>query len=302
MKGLKKLGSLFLVAIFLLVGIANVKAYTTIDLDDTDNNRITLNFTGPDDAEFGEYISISTSGKATTSYIKDENAKVYLQYVEVLKDKYDVINTKYDAYVAAKGTAGETAAFTDYINAVPDPVDGAWKEIALSKTTTDVNYYNVKVDDTAPKYFVAWVKVEVAGKDPVYGYNVKCLADLLPKVCKPYNGKWYNKKGEPVTEAEYLKECEVCTTPNNSNDGKYHDANGQITDEAGYRKACNPNCEPKDGEYYDNDGNPITKSQFDKLCGNPKTGNQTFYMYGIATVGIAFVLYMFTRKIRKFSK
>lgn len=287
MKGLKKLGSLFLVAIFLLVGIANVKAYDYNTIT-TDNNNIVMNFLGVDPNEVGDYISVKGD-------LKSDTAKVSLQFIGLDKATFEDIQNKYAAYEAAKGTTGETAAFETYTQAVPAPDETKWTQLTLSKTTETANRYNAKVDETK-EYFVAWAKVEV-GTTVKYGYDVNCLAHI-PRYCEVYNNKYYNKEGKEVSKEAYYKDCLTCEKVGDD----YINSKGEIVTEAEYKKDCFPNCKVKDGKYYDNDGNEITKSQYDKLCGNPKTGNQTFYMYGIATVGIAFVLYMFTRKIRKFSK
>ena len=293
MKGLKKLGSLFLVAIFLLVGVANVKAYDKIGVTDTDNTNIVMNFLGVDKDDIGDYVSIKGD-------LKNNDAKVSLQFVEVTEAEFRNIQEKYSAYETARDSqtatpAEKEAAMNAYIATVPNFDDTKWNQLTLSKSTETANRYAAKVDETK-EYFVAWVKVEI-GTTVKYGLDVNCLAHI-PRYCDTYNNKYYNKAGEEVTKEAYYKDCFSCEKVGED----YLNSKGEIVTEAEFKKDCNPNCKVENNKYYDNNGNEVTKTEYDKLCGNPKTGNQTFYMYGIATVGIAFVLYMFTRKIRKFSK
>lgn len=61
----------------------------------------------------------------------------------------------------------------------------------------------------------------------------------------------------------------------------------------------NPTCEIVDGKYYDDNGNEVTKEEYEAIClnpENPQTGSFLPYAVIIGGVVVAAGLYMFTKK------
>ena len=260
---------------------------------------------------------------ALTGTLKDDSAEVSIQEIAVSKEVYDnysaigkemfkfeadrqaetteLANTRIAKYQALKSTTQGTEeyntalaeydqannAYNEYTNVtasemkkyreqqgkvVPDPNSDpeAWTKLQLSERTDDANLYEVKPKNENAYYFV-WVQVKVGG-ETYYKFDIDCLPQTVesPK-CRIEDGKYYNKNGEEVSETEY-------------------------------NKACNPSCKIVDDKYYDNNGKEVTKDEYEKACGNPQTGNNVYYTYGIVTIIAAFGLYIATRKVKKLSK
>ena len=157
---------------------------------------------------------------------------------------------------------------------IPIYDNSKWNELKKVNSTDSESRYGASVTgDNA--FFIAWVKVTVNGTD-YYNYDFGCIEDEpeTPKnpVCKYEDGKYYDDKGTEVTKEKYEEAC--------------------------VKKICRI----ENGKYYDKDGNEVSKDAYYKACPNPKTGRNVYYTYGIITVIGAFILYMFTRRIKKFSR
>jgi LPXTG-motif cell wall-anchored protein len=89
----------------------------------------------------------------------------------------------------------------------------------------------------------------------------------------------------------------VCTVEN----GKYYDNNGNEVTKDEYNKACNPTCKVVDNKYYDDNGNEVTKAEYEKACTNPQTGNTLPFAAGlvIVIVGGAIALLVNRKKLFK---
>jgi hypothetical protein len=177
------------------------------------------------------------------------------------KAEYDALQEEFDSKVSEYNTKEK--------NLVPSFDNNKWKQLSLSSSTDTENRYDALPSGEYP-YFVTWVKVTLDGKD-YYNYDVNCLEEMEILICKIENGKYYDKNGKEVTEAEY-------------------------------NKSCNPVCKVSNGKYYDNNGKEVSKDAYTKACGNPKTGINMYYTYGAVTLIAAFGLYMVTRKVKKLSR
>ncbi len=297
-KGLKKLSGLILTLVLVLTSFVNVLAYddTNVEL----RSEINLNYLF---SAAKPYISL-------VGELKNDNAKLYQQVIEVSKTEFDTINNRLKDLENYKNSIpGGIEAATDEqkaeINRLSDLVtqaypafdDTKWSEVSLTEKTDTEYRYGIQ-PPTKYDYFVVWAKVELNGKK-YYQRDIDCITTVAKPPCSTINGKFYDKEGKETTEENYNKICKpVCEVV----DGKYYNDKGIEVDEATYKKACLPICTIEGGKYYDNNGNEVSKAQYEKMCSNPKTGNQMYYAYGITTIGVAFVLYMFTRKVRKFSR
>ena len=234
--------------------------------------------------DFAYLQSSSTQYVGLKGTLKNSDAKVYLQEIQVTKEVYDQLqaNTKARAdYIEAHKTEAETDEFINKVaeydatekSLVPDFVDSNWKQLELTDSTETENKYAANASGKNA-YFVSWVKVTLGNTDYYY-YYASCIEDTpeVPVyVCKIVSGKYYDKSGNEVTKAKYEEEC--------------------------VKKICRI----ENGKYYDKNGKEVTKDEYYKACPNPKTGRNTYYTYGILTVVGAFILYMFTRRIKKFSR
>ena len=240
-------------------------------------------------------INIAYVENANTQYValkgtlKNSDAKVYLQEVQVTKEQFDKIvqagadlEKYYDDNIAKMDTATneEKIAFNDKVNEykatlkslVPTYADSDWKQLTLTESTDSENRYAANVTGKNA-YFVSWVKVTI-GSAEYYNYSVNCLDETpepVVNICKIVDGKYYGKDGSEVTKEKYSDQCE--------------------------KKICRI----VGGKYYDKNGKEVSKDAYYKACPNPKTGRNTYYTYGILTVAGAFILYMFARRIKKFS-
>lgn len=97
-------------------------------------------------------------------------------------------------------------------------------------------------------------------------------------ICKVVDGKYYDKNGNVVSEADYKKSCTttptkyICKVVN----GKYYDKNGNVVSEADYKKSCEPTsttyiCKVVDGKYYGKDGKVVTSKVYKQECEAPIT-------------------------------
>lgn len=315
-KGLKKISGLILSLVLLFTSFSNVSAYDYQTLDDyVDHSHIVMNYILNKDKP---YISL-------TGDLKGKNAKVYQQIVEIKGGASDF--AKLNDYQERMNN-GDNTVYSDFTALIPSFVDDKWSEVSYTSTVENEDRYNAKLPiNSAPDYFVVWVKVtyEEAGETKTYyNYNFYCIDNIAKPVCSIVNDKYYDENGEETTKEKYIEACTCRVT-----DGKYYDDNGDEVDEAtykkacfactvedgkyyndkgeevteeAYKKACLPICTEENGVYYDNNGNAVSKDVYNKKCSNPTTGNQIYYVYGVSTIGVAFVLYMFTRKVRKFSK
>lgn len=266
MKLMKKL-SVFVFALFIV--LSSAKAY---DQDVTiDRNNI----------DFAYLQDVSTQYVALKGTLKNSDAKVYLQEIQVTKEVYDKIqkNSKERGeYIDSHDpqTEEEIEEFNRKVaeydaiekGLIPNFVDANWKQLELTDTTSEENRYAANVSGQNA-YFVSWVKVTI-GSTSYYGFYANCLEEV-PEVCTIVDGKYYGKDGTEVSKEKYADECE--------------------------KKVCRI----VDGKYYDNNGNEVSKDDYYKACPNPKTGRNVYYTYGILTIAGAFILYMFIRKIKKFS-
>lgn len=66
-----------------------------------------------------------------------------------------------------------------------------------------------------------------------------------------------------------------------------------VTEEA---SAVNPKCEFKNNVYYDNNGNVVSKQEYDRLCGNPATGVNSTIVIVISISLLTVGCYMFFKK------
>ena len=266
MKLMKKL-TVCVFALFLVVSSA--KAYSqdvTIDRDHI---------------IFAYLESADTQYVALEGTLKNTDAKVYLQEIQVSKETYDKIaknSAERAEYMQTEPAAGEEEAYAAKIaeydeiekGLIPDFVNADWKQLELTSTTDTQNRYAANVSGKNA-YFVSWVKV-VIGSTEYYYFYANCLEEVPEtNICKIVDGKYYGKDGTEVTKDKYTEECE--------------------------KKVCRI----EGGKYYDNNGKEVSKDEYYKACPNPKTGRNTYYTYGILTVAGAFILYMFTRRIKKFS-
>ena len=182
--------------------------------------------------------------------------------LDKLIDEEKTLNNQYQSIVSEYGEKARAI--------IPDFDDDKWNKLTLKESTATENKYSAE-PSFQYAYYVTWVKVTVNGED-YYNYSVNCLKEEVQVyVCKLVDGKYYDKDGKEVTEAEY-------------------------------NKSCNPICKVVDGKYYDNNGKEVTKDAYTKACGNPKTGINMYYTYGAVIVIAACGLYIATRKVKKLSK
>lgn len=209
---------------------------------------------------------------------KQDEANKKLQLVNSLEKNTEEYNTALTAYNTAKAEA--EAAEKQYLDKdaeygaeekklIPDFNENNWNKLSLTASTDTENRYAAEPSGKYP-YYVTWVKVTVNGTD-YYNYSVNCIVEEVINVCRVVDGKYYDKNGKEVTEAEY-------------------------------NKSCNPVCKVSNGKYYDNNGKEVSKDAYTKACGNPKTGINMYYTYGAVIVIAACGLYMATRKVKKLSK
>lgn len=268
MKIMKKLS----VCVFaLFIALSNASAYT----QDVTIDRNNIDFAYLENADT-QYVAL----KGT---LKNSDAKVYLQEIQVTKEVYDKIQANSKArgdYIEANDpqTEEEIDAYNTKIaeydevekGLIPSFVDANWKQLELTDTTDSENRYAANVSGKNA-YFVSWVKVTISGSDYYYFY-ANCLEEVPETyICKIVGGKYYDKNGKEVSKEAYTASCE--------------------------KKVCRI----ENGKYYDNNGNEVSKDAYYKACPNPKTGRNVYYTYGIITVAAAFILYMFARRIKKFS-
>ena len=82
-------------------------------------------------------------------------------------------------------------------------------------------------------------------------------------VCRIEAGKYYDKLNNEITKEEYEKQC-TCQI---IEDGKYIDANGQLTTNYyDYLKQCPSKCGQKNGKYYGVYGEEVSKEEYDRIC------------------------------------
>lgn len=278
MKIMKKI-SVFVFAMVMFVSmIGGANAYTqNVTIEKT---NIDIAFV-QDNNPYKPYVALKGS-------LKNDAAKVYVQEIQIDQTTYRAINSNIEAKqnyyeqnknILDNGTAEQKAPveakLEEYAatekNLIPSFSDSNWKELTKTGSTTDENQYGATVSgDNA--FYVVWVKVSLNGTDS-YAYMQGCLDEPeTTVVCKIQDGKYYGKDGSEVTKEQYSEQCE--------------------------KKVCRI----EGGKYYDKDGKEVSKTDYYKACPNPKTGNNTYYTYGIITVIGACVLYMFTKRIKKFSK
>lgn len=105
-------------------------------------------------------------------------------------------------------------------------------------------------------------------------YKKSCEQQEQKYYCSIVNGKFYDAKGNVVSEADYKKSCEqqeeekyYCSVVN----GKFYDAKGNVVSEAAYKKSCNLEekyyCSIVNGKYYDINGNVVSEATYKKSCG-----------------------------------
>ena len=277
MKLMKKLSVCVFAMCMFITMVGGVKAYDQ-NIQPDDNNIDIAVATH----ENKNYVAIKGS-------LKNDAAKVYMQEIQINKETFDALNTnntawinysKANANIVNTGTEAQIAEFNakdaEYAatekSLIPSFNESNWKELTLTETTASENKYSAALsNDNA--YFVVWVKVSLNGQD-YYDFEFNCLEqnETPTYKCQIVDGKYYGLDGSEITKEKYTTDCE--------------------------KKVCRI----EGGKYYDKDGKEVSKADYYKACPNPKTGNNTYYTYGIITVIGAFVLYMFTRRIKKFSK
>ena len=98
-----------------------------------------------------------------------------------------------------------------------------------------------------------------------------------------------------VTDGGIVVENPKCEYKNN----KYYDNNGNVVTKSEYERLCGtetPKCKIKDGKYYDNNGNVVTKAVYEEKCGNPETGVNSTIVIVIAGTLLAIGCYAFFKK------
>lgn len=156
-------------------------------------------------------------------------------------------------------------------------------------------------------------KDDSAAEDCGFAYGTPIPGLICKIVPSGDTNYYYNSNGEYLgtdEEAEnaYYKDCFACTTPDESEDGKYRDKDGKVTDEAGYKKACVGTCRQEKGEdkkwhYYDYENNEITADEFKNICQeNPKSGSFIPYAGIIAGVALILTATIMVRKQTKIRK
>ena len=98
-----------------------------------------------------------------------------------------------------------------------------------------------------------------------------------------------------VTDGGTVVENPKCEYKNN----KYYDNNGNVVTKSEYERLCGtetPKCKIKDGKYYDNNGNVVTKAVYEEKCGNPETGVNSTIVIVIAGTLLAIGCYAFFKK------
>lgn len=279
MKLMKKL-SVFVFAMFMFVSmIGGASAYTG-DYNLKSESDITFDFLKETN------VNGSSNYLALKNNLKNNDAKVYVQDVQLTKQQFDTYRNLVDerkSYIKSNDpqTNEEKTAFQNKVNeydaqiknVIPDFDNTKWTELTLTETTDTENRYAVSPFANYA-YYIVWAKVTIGGVD-YYSYYENCLTtqpETTTPVCKIVDGKYYGSNGSEVTKEQYTEQCD--------------------------KKVCRI----ENGKYYDKNGKEVTKDEYYKACPNPKTGNNTYYAYGIITVIGACILYMFTKRIKKFSK
>lgn len=198
-------------------------------------------------------------------------------------DAYNTANATYTTNAAAYQTYATNVGNTITANneafkkLVPSYDNNNWKQLTLTESTTTSNKYKLESPGNR-EYYVLWVKVSLNGQD-YYQYHLYCNKEEPETyTCEYKNGKYYNKEGKEVTEAEYKADCEepVVNT-----------------------------CKIVDGKYYDNNGYEVSKEDYEKACTipeNPKTGSNVSYIYAVLISLVALSSYAVVRKAKKFSR
>ena len=91
-------------------------------------------------------------------------------------------------------------------------------------------------------------------------YQEECL-----KICKEVNGKYYGKNGTEVTKEQYTLDClkPTCKIV----DGIYYGSNGAVVTKDQYTLEClKPVCKVVDGKYYGKDGKVVDEATYKKDC------------------------------------
>ncbi|MBE6160535.1 MAG: hypothetical protein E7157_05785 [Lactobacillales bacterium] len=258
-------------------------------------------------------------------YLALQKEKTKVEELKAISDKPGATQEQIDAYNTANAAyttlAAEYRAYVDNVAAtvtsnyeaykklIPSYDNNNWKQLTLSESTTTSNKYKLESPGNR-EYFVLWVKVTLNGKD-YYNYQLYCNKEEPETyVCEYKNGKWYNKSGKEVTEAEYKADCETPETyVCEYKDGKWYNSKGKEVTEAEYKADCEEPvvnvCKIVDGKYYDNNGFEVTKEEYEKACTtpkNPKTGSNVSYIYAVLISLVAISSYAVVRKARKFSR
>ena len=100
------------------------------------------------------------------------------------------------------------------------------------------------------------------------GASVSSAATVPAKrLCQYYDGKYFGKNGDIVSQATYQEEClKICKVV----DGKYYGKNGTEVTKEQYTVDClKPMCKIVDGKYYGKNGTEVTKEQYTVDCLKP---------------------------------
>lgn len=259
---MKLMKKLSVFALASFIFIGGFSSVKAYEQDIVQNNNIVLNYL---EAADQPYITLNGT-------LKNDSAKVYQQDVQLTKDQFDAIVAKakeVEKYAAEGDDEKTTQAAAEFKALVPSFTETNWKEVAKTESTDAANRYGITVSGEYT-YFVSWVKVTIGGTD-YYNFDVKCFTDIPKPKCEKVNGVYYDANGNEVSASEYAASCEKV-------------------------------CVIEGGKYYDNTGKEVSKTDYYKACPNPKTGNNVYYIYGALTVALAFMLYMFTRRVTKFEK
>lgn len=93
-----------------------------------------------------------------------------------------------------------------------------------------------------------------------------------------------------------VTEDTVVTPKCEEKDGKFYDNNGNVVTKSVYESECTPKCKIQDGKYYDNNGNVVTKDVYEEACGNPNTGINTTLVIVVAGSLLVIGCYAFFKK------
>ena len=230
-------------------------------------------------AKVGETVEYQIHYKnLNASEVKDVIIKDSLpKNMELVKGSTKLYNTNYPKGATVKNDT----IITDGINIGNYKVNGS-AYIRFQATVKDVDLVCGK------NRLINWGKADalVGTSTKVKAFAVQDSADVYVEKkcetevhkCKIINGVYYGKDGNVVDEATYKKECEPeevhkCEKIN----GVYYGKNGNVVDAETFKKECEPEdevhkCEIVKGVYYGINGNVVDYKTYKAECEYPVTG------------------------------